>query len=246
MRESALDLSLVIACYNEERLLEESMAQIFRVLDHSTFSYEVIFVDDGSQDRTRELIDQTISAYPDKRITRIFHARNQGRGGAVADGFRAACGEVAGYIDIDLEVHARYIPACVLAIMDGADVATAERVDRFYWRGIVRWLMSHGYVWLEHTLLGIPIQDSESGFKFFRRAQLLPLLDEIRDTGWFWDTEVMARSYLRGYRIVEIPCLFERRFDKRSTVRPIADTIGYLRKLVAFRPVVSALRSRQP
>lgn len=132
------DLSLVIACYNEELILEKSMEEIFEILDSTIFSYEIIFVDDVSKDRTRELIDKIIKRHKDKNFKKIFHEINTGRGGAVADGIRISEGEIVGFIDIDLEVHARYIPSCVIAIKDGYDIATAFRIYKFYWRSIDR------------------------------------------------------------------------------------------------------------
>jgi glycosyltransferase involved in cell wall biosynthesis len=239
----SLDLSLVLACFNEEPHIRASVQRILQVLDNSRFTFELIFVDDCSRDQTRAIIDELIGENPGVAMSRIFHTANTGRGGAVTDGFRIAKGKVAGYIDIDLEVDARYIPSCMLAIQDGADVATALRVYRFYWRGVVRWVLSRGYTVLRQRLLGLPLADTETGFKFFRRDKLLPLLDEIEDKGWFWDTEIMTRSYLRGYRIVEIPCLFQRRFDKRSTVNPWRDSIEYVGKLFRFRATVVRLRA---
>jgi len=232
------DLSLVLACYNEEQVLEQSVAEIVGVLDNTRYSYEVIFVDDCSQDRTRELIDQAIARYPDKRMSKIFHEENQGRGGTVADGIRASRGDVAGFIDIDLEVHARYIPSCVDAVRNGADIATGRRVYKLTLRSLDRYAMSAGYVWLVRKILGVNLNDTEAGYKFFKKERILPLLDEIEDRRWFWDTEVMVRSYYEGYEIVEIPCLFLRRFDKASTVHPLSDTVDYFRKLWRFRKTV--------
>jgi glycosyltransferase AglD len=241
--EMPLDLSLILACFDEEAIFEASVRQILRILDNTVWQYEVIFVDDCSRDRTRQMIEKLIRDNPQRYLSRIFHEKNKGRGRAVADGIRAACGDIVGYIDIDLEVHARYITSCVLAVEDGVDIATAHRIYKFYRRGLARWLMSHGYLWLEHFLLNVPLKDTETGFKFFRREKILPILDEIEDERWFWDTEVMVRSYLRGYRILEIPCLFQRRFDKASTVYPLLDSLDYLSKLWRFRKTVARLRS---
>jgi glycosyltransferase involved in cell wall biosynthesis len=232
------DLSLVLACYNEALVIEDSVAEIIEVLDNTRYSYELIFVDDCSNDRTRELIDRLIERYPDKRMSRIFHTENKGRGGTVSDGIRAAQGDVVGFIDIDLEVHARYVPSCVNAVQNGADVAVGRRVYKLNLRSLDRYVLSAGYVWLVRRMLGVGLNDTETGYKFFKRERILPLLDEIDDQRWFWDTEVMVRSYYKDYRIAEIPCLFLRRFDKASTVKPLSDTVEYFRQLWRFRKTV--------
>ena len=245
MPESTLDLSLVIACYNEEYELLDSVRQIVEVLDLSRLSYEIIFVDDCSRDRTRELIDQLLIDYRDKNFRKVFHQHNTGRGRTVADGFRLARGEFVGYIDIDLEVHARYIPSMVLALRQGADVATALRIYKVQLRLFNRFILSTGYSWLMRHLLDIHLKDTETGFKFFRRDKVLPVLDEVRDERWFWDTEIMVRSLLHGYAITEIQCLFVRRYDKQSTVNVVTDSIDYFRKLWRFRGELKRLRAAQ-
>jgi len=237
-----LDLTLVLACYNEEPHIEDSVGQIIEVLDPLPWSYEIVFVDDCSRDRSRELIDQLNARYPDHEMRRIFHQRNVGRGGTVMEGMRLGRGAIVGFIDIDLEVHARYIPSCVRAIEKGADVATGLRTYKFYWHSVDRYLMSRGYVRLMQWLLNVPLKDTETGFKFFDKRRILSIFDEIEDSRWFWDTEIMVRSHLRGLNIQEIPVLFIRRFDKQSTVHAISDALEYFVKLWRFRSTVKVLR----
>jgi hypothetical protein len=246
MTDSTIDLSLVIACYNEGPSLGESVRQVIATLDHTGWSYELIFVDDCSQDGTRRNIDTVLTQYVDRNVRAFFHERNTGRGRTVSDGFRRARGQVVGYIDIDLEIPARYIPAHVLAIKHGADVATAQRLYKVQPRLWLRWLLSTGYTWLRQKMLTIPLQDTEAGYKFFRRASLMPLLEQTVDEHWFWDTEIMVRAYLAGYKIEEIPCPFIKRSDKRSTVRLWRDTVDYGVKLWHFRRVVQQLRRASP
>jgi glycosyltransferase involved in cell wall biosynthesis len=242
MPTPAVDFTLVVACYNEEPILEESVAETFRVLDAMRWSSEVIFVDDRSRDRTVALIEQIVAAHPERRLRAIFHAENVGRGGTVTDGIRAASGRFVGYIDIDLEVHARYLLPCLLALENGADVATALRIYRFHWRSLDRYLMSRGYRWVMRRVIDVPAEDTETGFKLFRRDRILPVLDRCADKGWFWDTEIMVRAHYAGLRIVEVPALFLRRFDKQSSVNAVRDTIDYLVKLWRFRSVVRDLK----
>jgi glycosyltransferase involved in cell wall biosynthesis len=240
-----VDVSLVVACYDEASHLEASMDETFRVLDALAWTWEVIFVDDASRDDTRSVINRIVKAHPRRNLRVILHEKNVGRGGTVADGLRQAQGRFAGFFDIDLEVHARYLLPCVLALEGGADIASAQRIYRFHWRSLDRFLLSRGYQWLLRRMVGVPLIDTETGFKIFRRERILPVLDQCTDVGWFWDTEIMVRAYFAGLRITEVPALFIRRFDKVSTVRPVRDTVDYLGKLWRFRSEVRSLRARR-
>ena len=234
MARAAL-VSVVLACYNEEEILLSSFAEIKDTLDGLGRPYEIVFVDDVSRDRTRELIGSIVAAHPAVDIKVLLHEANRGRGATVTDGFRAARGEIVGYLDVDLEVHARYIPSLVRAIERGADVATVRRIYAFQLRSLDRYLMSRGYSLLVRRLLAAPIHDTETGYKFFRRDRLLSVLDEIEDGGWFWDTEFMVRAWRRGLRVEEIPGAYVRRRDKTSTVSGVRDSVEYFRKLLRFR-----------
>jgi dolichyl-phosphate beta-glucosyltransferase len=232
---SSPKISVVLACYNEEATLAANFSEIRDTLDGLGEPYEVIFVDDVSQDRTRELIRSIVKSHADIEFQVLLHEINRGRGATVTDGFRAARGEITGYLDADLEVHSRYIPSLVRAIEKGADVATVRRIYAFQVRSLDRYVMSRGYSYLVRRMLGISVRDTETGYKFFRRETLLPVLAEIRDPGWFWDTEFMVRASRRGLRIEEIPGAYIRRFDKTSTVRGVRDSLRYFTKLLAFR-----------
>ncbi|HEY7510513.1 MAG TPA: glycosyltransferase [Vicinamibacteria bacterium] len=233
-------VSVVLACYNEEQILARSFEEIRDTLDNLGRPYEILFVDDVSRDRTREIIAAIVAAHPSLDLRVILHEKNQGRGATVTDGFRAARGEIVGYLDVDLEVHSRYIPSLVRAIEKGADVATVRRIYAFQLRSLDRYLMSRGYSFLVRRLLGVPIHDTETGYKFFRRAALLPVLDQIEDGGWFWDTEFMVRALRHRLRVEEVPGAYVRRHDKTSTVSGLRDSVTYFAKLLRFRRALRA------
>ncbi len=239
----SVDLSLVIACYDEEPHLRQSVAEVSETLAALPCSFELIFIDDCSRDRTPTLVAELAAEADNRRAA--YHARNVGRGGSVAEGFRMARGRIVGFLDIDLEIPSGYIGVMLRAIEAGADAATARRV---YEPGhdiasAVRTAASRVYAGLRTRLLRVPLRDTESGYKFFRRSAVLPLLDLALTTGWFWDTEIMVLAWLHGLKIREIDCPFVRRTDKRSTVRLVRDTRDYVVELGRFRRRVLEVRS---
>ncbi len=242
--DAALALSLVLPCYNSARFLAESVVAVRRALERASLTYELIFVDDASRDDTAAVIRELIAGREDCRL--VVHAENTGRGRAVMDGMRLARGQVVGFVDVDLATPAHYIPLLVSAILlDGADVATGRRIYSLSFDILHRWILSRGYNRLMRLLLGQRFKDSETGCKFFRAEALWPLLDEVESVGWFWDTEIMVRAALRGYRIVEVPTVFIRRPELGSTVRLLRDTVDYAWQLWRFRSVVARLRAER-
>lgn len=229
------DVSLILACYNEAEIFTTSVKQIIQVLDKTNWTWEIIFIDDNSQDNTAKLVKQTLSRYPRKHLSAYVHHQNQGRGKTVSAGFLKAQGKIVGYIDIDLEIPAWYIPRFVEGINQHIDGTVAHRVYDLNVRGIWRWIFSKGYVALRQLIMPLPIYDTEAGYKFFKRDKILPIIKKCTEPRWFWDTEIIARSLHAKISLTEIPVVFIRRHDKTSTVRLLPDTIDYLIKLFKHR-----------
>jgi dolichol-phosphate mannosyltransferase len=230
------DLSLIVPCYNEAGYLEESVLKIERILSNSHLKAEIVFVDDMSEDGTREIVDRLVAE--NSNYSKVFHTRNLGRGKAVQSGVEVSKGEIVGFVDIDLEVSAEYIPEVVrIAQQSEADVVTGCRRIVFSWSlyPLLRLVLSYGYRWLYQLVLSIPIKDPETGFKFFKKNALKKVLVYAQNPGWFWDTEVMAYTYLLGLKLIEHPVVFLRRNDKKSSIRVLSYTIRQFRELMGFR-----------
>lgn len=228
------DLSLVLACYNEAPVFEKSVERIIDTLLLSRLSFELIFVDDKSSDKTPRLITKACKKYP--RCYPLFHRNNCGRGKTVADGIRIAKGKAVGYIDIDLEVSPVYISEMVQMILsDKADVVIGKRIYRTTFVSIPREISSLIYRSLADSMVGTGRLDTETGYKFFNRKKILKILPMIRHRHWFWDTEIIVQAKLSGLRIREVPVLYTRRFDKKSTVRVLSDSLDYLISLWRLR-----------
>ncbi len=233
MASKTFDFSLILACYNEGSTFESTVKKIVDQLEKLNGTWEIVFVEDKSGDNTKESIRKFLLRI--KNATAIYHTENEGRGKSVRDGILMARGLVCGFIDVDCEISPAYIPVFIDEIAKGYDMAIATRFYESSARAITRVVSSKVYSFIVSAVLRAPFSDTEAGFKFFRRKSILPVIAKTHDNGWFWDTEICMMAYFSGLKIAQIPVLFIRREDKRSTVKLIPDSIKYFRKLLKFR-----------
>lgn len=228
-----LDLSLIIPCFNEQKILDASLIEIESVLRNSRFSYEIILIDDKSTDKTAKILKKYEKR---KNYSVYYHSVNLGRGKTVSDGIKLSKGVVVGFIDVDLEVSPLYMPYFVNKILRReSDVVTGYRIYRDSVISLHRMILSRGYSVLVRKLLLVNLKDTETGYKFFNRKKITPILKQTKSNHWFWDTEIISLAYKNKLKIIEIPVLFLRRLDKKSTVNVVKDTCDYLVHLYKFR-----------
>jgi len=235
METEKYDFSLILPCYNEKEIFIDSLERIVRVLDDTCNTWEIILIDDASKDNTRQLIKAGLKKYSRRAIKAFFHKTNQGRGKTVMNGVAKAEGKIVGFMDIDLEIGEWYLPIFIKTIAMGADMAIAWRIYDFNLYSLPRWVSSKGYSILRKLMIGLPYKDTESGYKFFNRKKILPVIKKCRCKGWFWDTEILARAYQSGLKVKEIPVAFIKRADKTSTVKLIPDSFRYIKNLINFK-----------
>lgn len=233
MTMSKFHTSLILPLYNEGSTLEQNLKRIYKSLQTLKRNWEVILIDDKSTDDTQVKIQKLLPSLKNTKL--IMHRENQGRGKTVSDGILAANGTYCGFLDVDLEVSSNYIPLFINELEEGFDMVVGNRFYEKNLSAITRVLSSKGYKLIVHHLLNLPIDDTEAGYKFFNREKILPILPRLKDKGWFWDTEICARTYWAGLKISQIPVLFIRRSDKKSTVKLIPDSWDYLKKIYKFR-----------
>lgn len=229
------DLSIIITCCNESRILKPAIDRLMRLFNLTKLNFEIVIVDDYSTDGSRGYIRNLESEY--KQITAIFHEKNRGRGAAAATGIKASHGRVVGFNDLDFSTDPIYIIKLYDEIINGADIATAARVYKLNCGSINvlhRYALHKGYKALIKLIFRTPLIDTETGCKFFNRQSILKYIDEIKDNRWFWDTEVMLRGYYRGMKISEVPSLFIRQHSTGSTVKVFRDVMRYLVSVFKF------------
>lgn len=230
-----IQISLILPCYNEQQHVEKSFDSIVNIMESIKIPWEIILIDDKSQDDTVKLIKKLTNLYKNKNIKFYLHKKNKGRGATVSEGFKKAKGFVVGYMDIDCEISPHYIPIFIGSILKGSDIAIAKRFYKFSIFSLHRWLTSKLYSYLVQFVFNLPFHDTESGYKFFNRKKISKVLNSTRDNHWFWDTEIIVKSYLYfNLKIVEVPTIFIRRRDKKSTVNIWSDSIQYVNKLISL------------
>jgi glycosyltransferase involved in cell wall biosynthesis len=194
---AALDLSIVVPVYNEEENLPLLLPELRAVLDSTGLRYEVIFVDDGSRDRSAEIVRAFREQDPRVRLIRL--KANAGETAATDAGFKAVRGRWVVVMDADLQNDPHDIPA-MLKHLDQWDAVTGWRVNRAagdsWVRRISSWIANRVRNWLSDER----IQDSGCTFRAFRRECLRDL---TLYKGFHRFIPTLLR--MRGFRVVEVP-----------------------------------------
>ena len=193
----ALDLSVVIPVYNEEENLAPLWAELRGVLDGLRVAFEVVFVDDGSHDRSAEIIRGFRDTDPRVRLVRL--KANAGETAATDAGFKAARGRVLVTMDADLQNDPADLPA-LLAALETWDAATGWRVDRGAGDTWVRRASSRVANGIRNAISVETIHDSGCTYRAFRRECL-------RDLALYRGLHRFIPTLLRirGFRVVEVP-----------------------------------------
>jgi dolichol-phosphate mannosyltransferase len=219
-------LSLVIPAYNEEAGIQQAIEEADQALAKLVGDYEILIVDDGSADRTAEIVREAIISYPNVRL--LQHAKNQGYSAALRTGFQAAIYERVAFTDADCQFHLADLEQ-LLSLSDEHQIAVGYRLDRQDpWQ---RRFFSRGYNFLVRTLLGTAVRDCDCALKVFQRDALIKLLPEM--PGFFVNTEILTRARQLGFSVAETGVRHRPRLRGRSSVS-LSDIPRTLSTLLPF------------
>ena len=230
------DFSLILPCYNESSHIRQSLPKIIATIHASFSSHEIILIDDKSTDDTRRILKQLVKNY--KHVHVYYHRKNRGRGATVQEGIQKARSDIVAFIDIDLEVEPDYLVKMAHLVKSGVDVVVARRyypLQLYSLQDLIRTIASKIYASIIRIFLDLPIHDTEAGYKCFKRKRIMRVLRDIKDTHWFWDTEIIARSLRHRLTVQEVPVLFLRKLDKKSTVKLASDSVAYIHALYTYK-----------
>jgi glycosyltransferase involved in cell wall biosynthesis len=218
-------VSIVVPAFNEAARIGASLQKIDKFMGQSPLSYEVIVVDDGSTDDTVSIIKQSKA----KGVRLIHNPENHGKGYVVRQGVLAAHGEYVLFTDADLSAPIEELQKLLdTAQKEGADVVIGSRaVDRSYienHQSRFRELGGIGFNLMVRGILGLPLQDTQCGFKLFHRRKSRHIFEQLTTSGFGFDPELLFLAQRQGLKIREVPVRWSHaegskvRFLKHATV----------------------------
>lgn len=202
-----IELSIVIPAYNEQARLPRTVVEIIYWCSSRDLNFELIIVDDGSQDETLKLA--RLFEESDVRI-RVFVCPHMGKGAAVRVGMLNARGRVVLFEDADGATPLREIPKLLAAIEQGYDVAIGSRVVEPHREvqvktSLHRRLIGRCFALFVNLLSVEGICDTQCGFKMFRHEAAMAIFSRQKTIGFAFDVEVLFIARRLSLRIIEIP-----------------------------------------
>ncbi len=213
-------ISIIVPAHNEEARILDSMKQIIEYCDSQSWDYEIIVVEDGSKDRTVEVMQNLVSKY--ERIKLISNKERLGKGLAIGHGVLSAGKKHIAYMDADLSSGPSELDR-LSSFIDQFDIVIGSRILRGELppikRPFVRSFLSHCYSKLFRIMfIKVPIHDTQCGLKMFKANIAQTLLTQIHTNGFAFDCEVLVKASRLGLTIKEVPVIWEHKYGSKVSM----------------------------
>jgi dolichyl-phosphate beta-glucosyltransferase len=231
-----VDLSIIVPAYNEEHRLPPTLDRLHAFLSAQPLRYEIVIVDDGSKDKTCDVVEAAMTRIPHLRLVRQLP--NRGKGAAVRRGMLAARGQIRVMCDADCSMPPEQLPrllaplvACKAEIAIGSRYADGAKTDvkqpfyRVLWSRLANKVIQRSLV--------PGIRDTQCGFKAFTAEAARDLFKRGKIDGWAFDLEILALARRRGFAIEEVGV--EWMDDNRSRINPLKDLWKVIREAMTIR-----------
>jgi len=230
MKSISEKISIIIPAYNEAATIKENVVETIVTFQDFGVDFEIILIDDGSTDGTGEQIQQLATNY--KNIKTIRNMKNFGKGRALKKGFRFAKGDYIIFLDADMDLHPGQIQTFFdIMRLDDADVVIGSKrhPNSMVNYSFARKIISDIYFFLIKVFFGLPIRDTQTGLKLFKRKVLREVFPKIVIKAFAYDLEILVNARKSGYAIAEAPVVLspQRQFNRiklRDLVRTGWDT----------------------
>ncbi len=235
-------LSVIVPAYNEERRIGPTLEKLVGYLTSRPFQWEVLVVDNGSDDATATVVESWASEVPQVRLESLPTA---GKGIAVRHGMLQAKGELRFMCDADMSMPVEHLYDFLDRMAEGYDVVIGSRQTegaRRFGEPVIRHLMGRVFNRVVRLVAVGGFEDTQCGFKMFRGE----LADEVfslqRATGFGFDVEVLFIAKRRGASILEMP--IDWHHEPSSKISPVADSVRMVMDavLTRWRGLIGAYR----
>lgn len=229
-------LSIVVPAYNEAERIAPTLRAITDYLDRERSPYEVIVVDDGSRDETRDVVRAIAREHAS--VSLLALGTNQGKGAAVRAGVLASRGDEVLFSDADLSTPIAELARLRAELAAGADIAIGSRaradagqvVQPLFRR--IQGRLFHVAVRVLGFAAVLALRDTQCGFKLFRRGVARALFQELTISRFAFDVEILELAHQR-FKVAEVPVAWTHAAG--SKVRPGIDALKMLGDLVRLR-----------
>jgi glycosyltransferase involved in cell wall biosynthesis len=227
--------SIVIPAYNEAARLGSTLDRVLNYVISQNWDVEIIVVDDGSRDSTRDLVRSYAQRYPCLRL--IENPGNRGKGYSVRNGMLNARGDLLLFSDADLSSPIEEASKLLAAIAAGADVAIGSRWVRpelqTRRQSLLRQFYGRLFNLVLKVILGLKQKDTQCGFKAFTREAATRIFPQQQIERWGFDPEILFLARKGGFQVVEVPVAWA---DVGGTrISPLRDGMRMLGEALAVR-----------
>jgi dolichyl-phosphate beta-glucosyltransferase len=235
-------LSIVVPAYNEESRLPATLERMAEYLASRDFSYELLVVDDGSRDNTRDVARRFASTHSWVRLVQYDDDKgrpvNRGKGYAIRQGVLASAGRDVLFSDADLSTPIEEIEKLLPPIARGeCDIAIASRAlpesDLAVHQPFYREWMGRTFNLIVQRVIGTTIVDTQCGFKAFRGEVARRLFSLAQIDGFGFDTEIIYLARKFNYRVEELGVIWRHKDDSR--VNPILAPLSMIKEVFEVR-----------
>jgi len=241
MRRATTHVSVVVGCYNAARHLEKRLLELIAFLDGTSRTYEVLIVEDGSQDDSLPILRRLEASVPSISVLR--NPRNMGKGFSIRNGILNSKGKYIIFTDIDMAYSNRNLLAVLERLESGDPLVVGNRrlPESVYVvnNALVKYVYRRhrggiAFNALVRLLFGLTARDTQSGLKGFSRGAAACLFQQLYTDGFLFDIEIFIRSRALGIPVTEVPVQLTYE-DDITTVQQFRQLFGVIPELIHIK-----------
>ena len=210
-----MQLSIIVPCYNEEKRISKSFDKIISYINHRGIPTELIFVNDGSTDKTYELLNLLKKGLKNNTLINIkiiSYNKNKGKGYAIKEGFLNSSGKLLLICDADLSTPLVELSK-LLKYIDNFDLVIGSRKQKdakvIKRQSLIRTILGKSYSWISKMLLQVEVNDFTCGFKLIKREPALKIASKMLINRWAYDSELLKIATINNFKIKEVGVKWE-------------------------------------